>query len=1081
MKFEIAAHKYLQEVKDLFTFGSNETTPELSYRPILNRLFEEMASEFEQVRIIFEPSNQGQSGRPDWLFMNKRTLGVYGYVEAKWPSIKPLNVSEHDEQIGKYLELWGRLVFTDGIEFIFMEPWKEPKKVLLVEKKFLTSKLDINDINTELWTEFQSFFKRENAKILSEDLLVDLIARMARGLSNDIFDLVNREEDEWLELIETKSISSLRKLRFSLAETHDANVSDPKIFSDFIAQVIAFWLLYAHRQIKEFPQQPEERLSFLEDYWKIQSDRWENIGAFNELFRLLEDELASKLGKIWIWYNKILAILAYNKLCLAEGENPNFHTLYEKFLKSFSPETRFDFWAFYTPTELAKNATRLTLALAKEKYWDFMKSAPEVRLIDPCCGTWGFIEQAILQFPEDTKVVGFEILPAPYVLAKYRINKIWRQAEIVLTNTLSNALTEQFSNKIETDVFFLEEKRRANQLSSPPITFVIGNPPASDSKKPKETTEDFSTIHNLMEDFRPPKKERTGRQNTQKSLSNDFVRFLRWSCDRIEQSWTGCISLILPSAFFTHASYQHARKWLVTRYSDIHVLDIDSDHRGAQWGWTNVFNTLQGRGLLICFYEKKQILPEDKITANFKYFSLTDKSKSEKLGIFEDCLINQNSFSTYETDASKTYALVPSIVSEHSRAYTHFWEVYPSGDSDVAIFQRHCSWLKLATGSLFLHKNQGVLKRKINEILKLDPDIVHENWHTGQSKPVNKDKILLARHEIENALNNSAPQIRSYSFRPFLNIYAFINERVLKWMSKDKSSGTRYRPEVIEAFKDDLNFWIAVSPAPADLSSSKEGFRFSSFVSNLPDNDLTKRGNSQICCPFFPEYKPSKGSWDTTLRSNISESIIDSINTRPDEIAYYAYAVLSSKIFLNTFWTELHAFSWKSPRIPIIRNKEALVRISNYGKELADFENMECILGKIEAWLLKSDRLPFYQKIEATEEREFKFYKSNINCEAGTLELIWNDWEVQFKLEIEKEILNYSISGYNVLQQWLKFNSYPYTRSTFSRKDQFSLALVLDGIFNQLKTIDQIDDELRRLWIEGADFLKKLLPPISQN
>ena len=32
---------------------------------------------------IFEPRQQGKYGRPDWLFSNKDTMGIYGYVEAK--------------------------------------------------------------------------------------------------------------------------------------------------------------------------------------------------------------------------------------------------------------------------------------------------------------------------------------------------------------------------------------------------------------------------------------------------------------------------------------------------------------------------------------------------------------------------------------------------------------------------------------------------------------------------------------------------------------------------------------------------------------------------------------------------------------------------------------------------------------------------------------------------------------------------------------------------------------------------------------------------------------------------------------
>jgi hypothetical protein len=44
-----------------------------------------------------------------------------------------------------------------------------------------------------------------------------------------------------------------------------------------------------------------------------------------------------------------------------------------------------------------------------------------------------------------------------------------------------------------------------------------------------------------MEDFKPGIVNRRARQNTQKQLTNEFVKFIRWTIDRAEKS--------LPSLF----------------------------------------------------------------------------------------------------------------------------------------------------------------------------------------------------------------------------------------------------------------------------------------------------------------------------------------------------------------------------------------------------------------------------------------------------------------------------------------------------------------------------------------------------
>ena len=116
---------------------------------------------------------------------------------------------------------------------------------------------------------------------------------------------------------------------------------------------------------------------------------------------------------------------------------------------------------------------------------------------------------------------GIEILPAPYMLANYRMAVLEKQngkknnkIKILLANTLSNSV---FNGEANEDSIEGRELLQANKISALPLKLVIGNPPCSDTLR-ENISDDFSIINGLMEDFRPPEAMRRGRQNIQKQI-----------------------------------------------------------------------------------------------------------------------------------------------------------------------------------------------------------------------------------------------------------------------------------------------------------------------------------------------------------------------------------------------------------------------------------------------------------------------------------------------------------------------------------------------------------------------------------
>ena len=204
-----------------------------------------------EIELVFEPKKQAKAGRPDWRFYNSSTLGIYGYAEAK--GLSPDNniaVETHREQIDKYLRLGHNVILTDGIDFIFFDLKSSvPERLPLVNKPIRASTWGDLPPNSLLEAKFRSFFRNEGFRRISEVQLIKEIALRAVELSRSIEELVDCPLGSGLDSFENDTIEVLHKLKIILEKHHDPMLRTPRVFADFVAQVLVFGLLYAHRVV----------------------------------------------------------------------------------------------------------------------------------------------------------------------------------------------------------------------------------------------------------------------------------------------------------------------------------------------------------------------------------------------------------------------------------------------------------------------------------------------------------------------------------------------------------------------------------------------------------------------------------------------------------------------------------------------------------------------------------------------------------------------------------------------------------------------------------------------------------------
>ncbi len=1057
MTFQQIIEHYFNDLRKELSVGTStgEATNELSYRMSLDGFFKNVAERIDKkIDRIHEPKNQGKLGRPDWRFHNSDSMGIYGYVEAKGlDQKKPIKISDYEKQVERYLVLENPVILTDGIDFVLFTPDGKKNIFSLCSKPINWEK---PEFNLDVEVVFQTFFKKVGYRRVTENQLVNEVAKRAKGLTVEILELLELDDDEGETKAERTTIKLLKELKGTAETSHDKSLVNDKVFAGFIAQILSFGLLYAHRVVDKASKNPKDKYQKIHDFWfsVLEKEYSDKLIPFKTLVNELKSELNSELSRLGIWYDDLRRLLAHIQLKDEQIEQPDFHELYETFLSAYDPETRFDYGAYYTPRSLAFYTVNLVKAVIKRTLPNLKIETTKHKVIDPCCGTGTFMEAMLEKFNlrSNSSIIGFEILPAPYALAHYRMTmlreKYPENVKIILTNTLSDNLFQEVQIKgsdNEMTALLLHEQQVAYQLANPPLTIIVGNPPSSDSSF--QVANEGEMIKEMMEDFRPDTSGRKGRQNIQKQLTNEFAKFLRWTIDRAEKSIPSVFALILPSGFVKYNSYKFARKYLSEKVSDLWVLEFDTDNRTRAEA-SNIFNTLQGRLVIVGVLKSEN---SKKININYK--NICNLNRQQKHDFFNADVSLDNW--TAITQLNDNYSFKPSS-DYNAEMYNRFWAL--TAENDEGIFLRHCSSLKLAPTHLLVHCSDGQLKRRSKFISKPENnyETIKEKWYSGQQKPPPAAKINDAvKNNLEKAVK--AKKIFKYSYRPFLESYVLLDENLFDELGKTQGGGMRDRPEIRAAYSNKKVFGFAVAPAPEDLGVSLH--KFSSFCWNVPDNDLSTRGNAHIFCNYFPDYK-RKRTWDSKVKTNINSTLLSILSTqfriKEDKLinllTFYCYAILSSDFYLEQFKGKLYNVAGEWASIPITAEKDLFIAVANFGKTLSEIEAGDFKIKTAKANLTELE----YHKTKI-ETDSVRFLDRN-----GNLIIEYTD--------LDEDVLKFEVSGYNVVWNWLKLHSYPYYRKRLEEDEIKEFHTLLLKLRLYIDTIAELDKSVEEI-LNG-----KLLP-----
>ena len=599
---------YLAEVSTL-----RGATKETSGYGVLQNLLDAVGHTLKpKVKCIIHPKNSG-AGIPDGGLFTLEQLKqhdegeFFGELIPARGAIEVKSVGEDiaafagSEQVEKYLAHYGQLLLTNYREFLLLKRiggkthHLEGFKLAPDEKSFWLAAAHPRKTADALGERLTEYLKRvmlHNAPLNNPKDVAFFLASYAR--------------DARARVEGAGNLPALAAVRGALEEALGMKFEAEKgehFFRSTLVQTLFYgvfsaWVLWH----KEKPQRKND-FDWKSAAWTL------HVPMIKALF----DQVATptKLGPLGL-----VEVLDWAAAALNRVERPVFfekfqetHAVqyfYEPFLEAFDPELRKQLGVWYTPPEIVKyQVARVDSALREELDIPDGLADPRVFVLDPCCGTGAYLVEVLRKIERTLKeekgegalaeltikeaaqkrVFGFEIMPAPFVVAHLQMGLLLQNLSVPLDDAkneragifLTNALTgwdfagenPKLANWPELEA----ERAGAGKVKQEkPILVILGNPPYNGfaGVSPEEE-------QGLLTPYKEGLKEWGITKNY---LDDLYVRFFRVAERRIaERTGMGIVCFISNFSYLTDASFVTMRQRFLTEFDALWFDSLNGDSR----------------------------------------------------------------------------------------------------------------------------------------------------------------------------------------------------------------------------------------------------------------------------------------------------------------------------------------------------------------------------------------------------------------------------------------------------------------------------------------------------------------------
>ncbi|EDP6869276.1 N-6 DNA methylase [Campylobacter upsaliensis] len=1028
--------KYINEIQKIFQAKNyNEHSFRTPFENLLNAL------KPKEIKIIHEPkSEKGQGSiRPDFkvykLVDKEKELSynhLIGFIECKNLDVD-LDKEFKSEQLLRYSQISPNIIFTNYKRFMLLSFEK-----IIIDINLLDDDLNLIEKNINIFKNLiQVFFDDNSTTIKTKQELVKVLSSQSFYLSNALKSSSSQSDSN------SSFNSFFQRTKDTFKSIEKIELKDEE-FCDILAQAVVYGIFVSYIENDDYDLEKipiENFISFLPSTFRTLSEFvYFSVPSFS-----LPQDIKYTLENI----KKTLALIDKVELCNILNQDLESISiyLYEDFLKAFdelrATQKRKEGGVFYTPKSVVKMIVSSLDELLKSKFNKTGFNDKSVKVLDFATGTGSFLaavfEKIISKESEVFKnetiknkflkdIYGFELSFVPYIVARLKLGQILRKSgfkdfseadfQIYLNNTLDlekNANFDMFMPLVNLD----QEWQKARDVKHDKnLLVILGNPPynAKSKNKGKE-------ILALLETYKKDLNE----TNIQ-PLDDDYIKFMRfaqWKLleqgqKNIFEANSGLMGFITNNSFLDGRTHRKMRESLYKSFDEIYILNLHGSDKDAK-NDENVFDIKIG----VCISLFIKYKNEPSKGATIFYASTAQKGifkRAEKFALLDDMAQRGlNAIKWERLSLNEPYFwFVPK--SFESEEYEDFWALASNkalGDKR-AVFSGYGSGVKSRNDNLLIQLNFSKIKKMVEDMQKLSEIDIIKKYNSAKSWRVEEQRI-----NFKNAKDKDFLKI---AYRPFDTQFIFYPlDKINKIIPRGDD-----RKLLMEHFLSGRNLGLC-------FSKDCQNFFDTTFISDKI-TDIHYNGSQCYITPLYlydiegktPNFTPE------FLAYKAKHKILKDKNE--EQILAFIYANLYNPKYRSKY---LEYLKIGFPKVSFEVSQKEFERFERLGSELIKLHLMQEIpQDEIDFIFLKESKKPNF-KIAKYQEKE-RFVENKI--------ILNEDLAIS---PIGAEIWNYTIGGYQVLKQWLK-----YRKDYVCTKEELEHLLKICKILKKTIEIQKALDEI---------------------
>lgn len=680
--------------------------------------------------------------------------------------------------------------------------------------------------------------------------------------------------------------------------------------------------------------------------------------------------------------------------------------------------------------------------------------------------------------PEEliNKFYGFEFMIAPYTIAHLKLSQTLKEEfnytlddnerlNIFLTNTLETINIKEEKEKFSILVDLIKETELAQETKDKNILIITGNPPYSGASANKGIfEEEIRSEYKDSLEKEPLAIIRNGKIEKEKNpkwLLDDYVKFIRFAEMKLnKQKEGGIFGFISNNSFLDNPTFRGMRHSLLKSFNKIYILDLHGNVRKKEISPDgskdeNVFDIMQGVSINIFVRYSNSSLRErsrsnpnkidchaSKEARNDNIYSNSDNSNLAKVyhydlfGKREDKykFLFDNNLDNIECKELKFEAPFFLFIPQNEIIKSE----YDRGISVKDMFRISGVGICTKRDDIVFQNDKEKLKNLLNDFASKSKEELYKLYDIG--KDSGGWKLDWAINAVKENKDNLDKFIIKCHYRPFdfrwtyyVNIHCgfmarpvydifehFVQNEITRGFNPLHANRNETQGAKATLLSENGNIGLVcdrgtklqdisnifISDKLIDLHLVGSGsYIFPLYIYDTENVRKILREENEEVGGMFEDIKHFENkvrieNFTPKFRKFINEKYGE---IKPEEILGYIYAILFHKEYRKKY---LDFLKIDFPKIPFVESKDYFLKFAKLGEELYNLH---------------------LENLKIQKEVGEPMFKDNKNKNEKIVKAIYNENEkdlfvnesLYFK-NVDKEVWEYKIGGYQVLDKYLK-------------------------------------------------------------